>query len=51
VLEFICGNTVFRGLEGGRKYGGESGSGATMKGYQPGGAFYLSPWCRTTKPT
>jgi len=43
VLEFICGNTVFRGLEGGRKYGGESGSGATMKGYQPGGAFYLSP--------
>ncbi len=32
VLKFIWGNTVFRGLEGGREYGGESGSGVTMKG-------------------
>jgi hypothetical protein len=30
--------------EGSRKYGGESGLGATTKGYQPGGTFYLSPW-------
>jgi len=48
VLEFIRGNTVFQGPEGGREYGGESSSGATMKGYQPGEAFYLSPRCRTT---
>jgi len=28
--------------EDGREYGGESGSGATEKGYQPGGTLYLS---------
>jgi hypothetical protein len=32
-------------LEDSREYGGESCSGATVKGYQPGGASYLSPWC------
>lgn len=42
-----CGTTVFWGSEDGREYGGESGSGATMKGYQPRGTSYLSPWCRT----
>ena len=46
----ICGTTVFWGSEDGRKYGGESGSGATMKGYQPGETLYLSPWCRTNSP-
>jgi len=43
-----CGTTVFWGSEDGCKYGGESGSGATMNGYQPGETLYLSRWCRTS---
>ena len=40
---------------GGRKAavstGGESGSGVTVKGYQPRGASYLSPQCRSNNVT
>lgn len=41
-----CGTMVLWGSEDGREYGGENGSGTTMKGYQPGEVSYLSPWCR-----
>lgn len=41
-----CGTTGFWGSEDGREYGGENGSGGTMKDYQSGGTSYLSSWCR-----
>jgi len=42
------GTAVFRGSEDGREYGGESGSGGTTKGYQPGETLCLSPSCRVS---
>lgn len=40
---------MFLESEDGHEYGGESGLGIMMKGYQPGEVSNLSLWCRTNK--